>query len=103
MLPCLEKKFDVSLFRSQLEMHTETHQFRKIIQSVTLSDFCVMMENQDEAFTPLSGSNNTLTEYYKILFGFSLQVIQSAVDMTLATGCVPQRLSTIFSQRFVAD
>ena len=60
------------------------------------------MENQDEAFAPLSGSNNTLIEY-KNPFGFSLQVIQSAVDMTLATGCVPQRLSTIFSQRFVAD
>ena len=32
------KKFDMSLFRSRLEMHTETHQFRKIIQYITLSD-----------------------------------------------------------------
>ena len=45
------------------------------------------IENQDEAFAPLSGSKNTLAEY-KNPFGFSLQVIQSAVDMTLATGGV---------------
>ncbi|KAL4074292.1 hypothetical protein J3A83DRAFT_4234939 [Scleroderma citrinum] len=59
-----------------------------IIQTITLSDLSVTIENQDEAFTPLSGSNNTVAEY-KNPFGFSLQVIQSAVDMTLATGGVP--------------
>lgn len=59
-----------------------------IIQSITLSDLSVTIENQDEAFAPLSGSNNTVAEY-KNPFGFSLQVIQSAVDMTLITGNVP--------------
>lgn len=46
------------------------------------------MENQDEAFAPLAGSKNALAEY-KNPFGFSLQVIQSAVDMMLALGGVP--------------
>lgn len=45
------------------------------------------METQQEAFAPLSGSNNTVAEY-KNPFGFSLQVIQSAVNMTLGTGGV---------------
>jgi hypothetical protein len=45
------------------------------------------METQDEAFAPLSGSDNTLAEY-KNPFGFSLQVIQSTVKMTLAAGGV---------------
>jgi len=48
----------------------------------------VTIENHDEAFAPLSGSNNTVAEY-KNPFGFSLQVIQSAVDITLITGNVP--------------
>ncbi|KAF8840051.1 hypothetical protein BDN67DRAFT_1054007 [Paxillus ammoniavirescens] len=58
-----------------------------IIQSIALSDLSLSMETQDEAFAPLSGSNNTLAEY-KNPFGFSLQVIQSSVNMTLAAGGV---------------
>lgn len=45
------------------------------------------METQQEAFAPLSGSKNTVVEY-KNPFGFSLQVIRSAVNMTLGTGGV---------------
>lgn len=40
------------------------------------------METQREAFAPLSGSSDTVAEY-KNPFGFPLQVIQSAVNMTL--------------------
>ncbi|KAH7888371.1 hypothetical protein F5I97DRAFT_2002257 [Phlebopus sp. FC_14] len=58
-----------------------------IIQSIALSDLSVVMETQDEAFAPLSGSNNTVAEY-KNPFGFSLQVIQSSVNMTLGAGGV---------------
>ncbi|KIK99094.1 hypothetical protein PAXRUDRAFT_30734 [Paxillus rubicundulus Ve08.2h10] len=58
-----------------------------IIQSIALSDLSLSMDTQDEAFAPLSGSNNTLAEY-KNPFGFSLQVIQSSVNMTLAAGGV---------------
>jgi hypothetical protein len=43
------------------------------------------METQDQAFAPLSGSNNTMAEY-KNPFGFSLQVIQSTVNMDLSYG-----------------
>lgn len=46
------------------------------------------MKDQQEAFAPLSDSNNTVAEY-KNPFGFSLQVIQSAVNMTLSVGGVP--------------
>ncbi|KAF9222628.1 hypothetical protein BS17DRAFT_802839 [Gyrodon lividus] len=56
-----------------------------IIQSITLSDLSLSMETQDETFAPLSGSNDTMAEY-KNPFGFSLQVIQSSVNMTLAAG-----------------
>lgn len=45
------------------------------------------MQTQQEAFAPLSGSNNTVAEY-KNPFGFSLQVIESAVNMTLGAGGV---------------
>ena len=38
------------------------------------------MTSSDEAYDPLVGSNNTLAEY-KNPFGFSLQVVQSAVTM----------------------
>ncbi|KAF9245017.1 hypothetical protein BU15DRAFT_85819 [Melanogaster broomeanus] len=58
-----------------------------IIQSIALSDLSLTMETQDETFAPLSGSNTTSAEY-KNPFGFSLQVIQSSVNMTLAVGGV---------------
>jgi len=50
-------------------------------------DLSLIMETQQEEFAPLSGSNNTVAEY-KNPFGFSLQVIQSAVNMTLGAGGV---------------
>ncbi|KIJ67573.1 hypothetical protein HYDPIDRAFT_180379 [Hydnomerulius pinastri MD-312] len=58
-----------------------------IIQSIALSDLSITMQNQDEAFAPLSSSSNTVAQY-KNPFGFSLQVIQSSVDMTLGAGGV---------------
>ncbi|KAI6169518.1 hypothetical protein EDD17DRAFT_1748665 [Pisolithus thermaeus] len=56
-----------------------------IIQFISLSDLNIVMENQNEAFAPLSASNNTVAEY-KNPFGFSLQVVQSAVQMILSSG-----------------
>ncbi|KAG1812612.1 uncharacterized protein BJ212DRAFT_460083 [Suillus subaureus] len=56
-----------------------------IIQSITLSDLSLTMQSQDQAFSPLSGSNNTVAQY-KNPFGFSLQVIQSTVNMDLSYG-----------------
>ncbi|KAH0827584.1 hypothetical protein J3R83DRAFT_4307 [Lanmaoa asiatica] len=56
-------------------------------QSIALTDLSLIMETQQEAFAPLSGSNNTVAEY-KNPFGFSLQVVQSAVNMTLGAGGV---------------
>ena len=50
-------------------------------------DLSLTMETQQEAFAPLSGSNDTVAEY-KNPFGFSLQVIQSTVNMTLGAGGV---------------
>ncbi|KAH7915074.1 hypothetical protein BJ138DRAFT_1122997 [Hygrophoropsis aurantiaca] len=56
-----------------------------IIQSIALSDLEITMENQGQAFAPLAGSQATVAEY-KNPFGFSLQVIQSAVNMVLGAG-----------------
>ncbi|KAH7926942.1 hypothetical protein BV22DRAFT_1007914 [Leucogyrophana mollusca] len=56
-----------------------------IIQSIALSDLSVTMQNQDQAFAPLAGSKSTVAEY-KNPFGFSLQVVQSAVTMILGAG-----------------
>lgn len=54
----------------------------QIIQSIALADFGVVMTDQSEAYAPLVSSNHTTAEY-KNPFGFSLQVIESAVDMTI--------------------
>ena len=43
------------------------------------------MQTQEQAFAPLSGSNNTMAQY-KNPFGFSLQVIQSTVNLDLSYG-----------------
>ncbi|KAG1742190.1 hypothetical protein EDB19DRAFT_1702736 [Suillus lakei] len=56
-----------------------------IIQSIALSDLSLTMQSQNQAFAPLSGSNNTMAQY-KNPFGFSLQVIQSTVNMDLSYG-----------------
>lgn len=54
----------------------------KVIQSIAISDFSVQMTSQDEAYAPLVGSDTTLAQY-KNPFGFSLQVVQSTVDMII--------------------
>ncbi|TFY72142.1 hypothetical protein EVG20_g865 [Dentipellis fragilis] len=54
-----------------------------IIQSIAMSDLEVVMLTGDEAFAPLASSQNTIAEY-KNPFGFSLQVVKSAEDITLA-------------------
>ncbi|KAI0321180.1 hypothetical protein OF83DRAFT_1280620 [Amylostereum chailletii] len=54
-----------------------------IIESITISDLSVVMTDQGEAFAPLASSQHTLAQY-KNPFGFSLQVVQSSQDITLA-------------------
>ncbi|KAA1471743.1 hypothetical protein DENSPDRAFT_133322 [Dentipellis sp. KUC8613] len=54
-----------------------------VIQSIALSDLEVVMLTGDEAFAPLASSQNTMAEY-KNPFGFSLQVVKAAEDITLA-------------------
>ncbi|KAG1896026.1 uncharacterized protein F5891DRAFT_1165745 [Suillus fuscotomentosus] len=56
-----------------------------IIQSIVLSDLSLTMQSQDQAYSPLSGSNNTVAQY-KNPFSFSLQVIQSTINMDLDYG-----------------
>jgi hypothetical protein len=43
------------------------------------------MTEGDEAFAPLASSQHTLAQY-KNPFGFSLQVVRSAENITLASG-----------------
>lgn len=47
-----------------------------------MADLEVVMTTQDEAYAPLASSKNTLATYANP-FGFSLQVIQSATNITL--------------------
>ncbi|KAI0686333.1 hypothetical protein BC835DRAFT_1523138 [Cytidiella melzeri] len=58
-----------------------------IIQSITIKDLEVNMTSQDEAFAPVTSSQNTMATY-KNPFGFSLQVIQSGENITLYSGDV---------------
>ncbi|KAH9934026.1 uncharacterized protein BXZ73DRAFT_100865 [Epithele typhae] len=55
-----------------------------IIQSIEMSDLELVMTEQSEAFAPKASSQNVLAEY-KNPFGFSLQVVKSAEDITLAS------------------
>lgn len=55
----------------------------QIIDSITIEDFRVELTTAAETYAPLVGSNTTLATYQNP-FGFSLQVIQSAVDMVIA-------------------
>ncbi|KAI0268735.1 hypothetical protein BC834DRAFT_651204 [Gloeopeniophorella convolvens] len=54
----------------------------QIIDSITLDDLEVVMNEADEAFAPLTSSEHTLATY-RNPFGFSLQVVQSSEDITL--------------------
>ncbi|KAI0660249.1 hypothetical protein C8Q70DRAFT_914138 [Cubamyces menziesii] len=60
-------------------------QVYEIIQSIEMSDLELVMTEQGEAFAPLASSQHVLAEY-KNPFGFSLQVIEGAEDITLAAG-----------------
>ncbi|KZV76329.1 hypothetical protein PENSPDRAFT_747787 [Peniophora sp. CONT] len=55
----------------------------QIIDSISLNDFQLTMTEEGQAFAPLAGSTDTVAEY-KNPFGFSLQVIQSSENITLA-------------------
>lgn len=59
----------------------------QIIESIAISDLEIVMENQDEAFSPLASSNFTLATY-KNPFGFSLQVVQASENITITSGGV---------------
>lgn len=50
-----------------------------------MSDLELVMTEQDQAFAPGASSQHVLAQY-KNPFGFSLQVIEGAEDITLATG-----------------
>lgn len=56
----------------------------QVIQSVDISDFALTMTEQGEAFAPAASSKHLLAQY-KNPFGFSLQVIQSSENITLAS------------------
>ncbi|KAI0821788.1 hypothetical protein BC628DRAFT_1341231 [Trametes gibbosa] len=56
-----------------------------IIQSIDMSDLELVMTEQSQAFAPSASSQHILAEY-KNPFGFSLQVIEAAEDITLVAG-----------------
>ncbi|KAH8119480.1 hypothetical protein DFH11DRAFT_1722990 [Phellopilus nigrolimitatus] len=56
-----------------------------IIESIAISDLEIGMTSQNEAFAPSSSSKFTLATY-KNPFGFSLQVIRSSQNITIASG-----------------
>ncbi|KAJ3868577.1 hypothetical protein EV359DRAFT_77557 [Lentinula novae-zelandiae] len=58
-----------------------------VIQSITLADLAVMLNDDSEAYDPSTGSNFTSASY-KNPFGFSLQVVQSATDIILSSNGV---------------
>ncbi|KAJ3838704.1 hypothetical protein F5878DRAFT_725102 [Lentinula raphanica] len=59
----------------------------EVIQSITLADLAVTLDDDSEAYDPATGSNLT-SATYKNPFGFSLQVIQSATDIILSSSGV---------------
>ncbi|KAJ4494066.1 hypothetical protein C8J55DRAFT_533507 [Lentinula edodes] len=58
-----------------------------VIQSITLTDLAVTLNDDSEAYDPSTGSNFTSASY-KNPFGFSLQVVQSATDIILSSNGV---------------
>ncbi|KAJ7647487.1 hypothetical protein FB45DRAFT_200334 [Roridomyces roridus] len=54
-----------------------------IIQSISLNEFALVMQTQDQAFAPLASSDNILATY-KNPFGFSLQVVAAGQDILLS-------------------
>ncbi|KAH7875192.1 uncharacterized protein C8R40DRAFT_1170817 [Lentinula edodes] len=58
-----------------------------VIQSITVTDLAVTLNDDSEAYDPSTGSNFTSASY-KNPFGFSLQVVQSATDIILSSNGV---------------
>jgi hypothetical protein len=56
----------------------------QVIQSITLVDLAVTLEDESQAFNPPTSSNST-SATYKNPFGFSLQVIESATNIILSS------------------
>ncbi|KAJ7072466.1 hypothetical protein C8F01DRAFT_1299136 [Mycena amicta] len=54
-----------------------------LIDSINLNELALTMVNQDQAFAPLTSSDDTLATY-KNPFGFSLQVIESGEELLLS-------------------
>ncbi|KAH9061225.1 hypothetical protein EDB87DRAFT_404186 [Lactarius vividus] len=71
----------------------------QIIDSITLSNLEIAMTEQNQTFAPLASSQHTLATY-KNPFGFSLQVIRSAEDISLgASGLDVAELKIVFSKQ----
>lgn len=68
----------------------------QIIESIAINNFQVEIETAAEAFAPLVGSTDTLATY-KNPFGFSLQVIESAVDLTIGFADNGTQIGTVSS------
>ncbi|KIK68835.1 hypothetical protein GYMLUDRAFT_34828 [Collybiopsis luxurians FD-317 M1] len=58
-----------------------------VIQSITLADLAVTLNDDSQAYSPPTSSNFT-SATYKNPFGFSLQVISSSTDIILNSGGV---------------
>ncbi|KAJ3850500.1 hypothetical protein EV368DRAFT_84496 [Lentinula lateritia] len=58
-----------------------------VIQSITLADLTVVLNDDSEAYDPSTSSSFTSASY-KNPFGFSLQVVQSATDIILSSNGV---------------
>lgn len=71
------------MYEAQILLIILVLKFSQIIDSITINDFNVEIITQDQSYDPLVGSNSTLATYQNP-FGFSLQVVQSAVDMIIA-------------------
>ncbi|TFK54041.1 hypothetical protein OE88DRAFT_1732763 [Heliocybe sulcata] len=56
-----------------------------IIEAIAMSDFGIVMTEDDQTWSPLASSNQTVAQY-KNPFGFSLQVVQSGENITLSSG-----------------
>jgi hypothetical protein len=72
-------------------------QIFQIIESITLDDLELVMTQDGQAYAPPASSQHTVAQY-KNPFGFSLQVIQSAQDITIASGGT--KVATVSHTRF---
>ncbi|KZT27986.1 hypothetical protein NEOLEDRAFT_1129882 [Neolentinus lepideus HHB14362 ss-1] len=56
-----------------------------VIEAIALSDFGIVMNEDDQTWSPMASSNRTVAQY-KNPFGFSLQVVESGENITLSLG-----------------